>query len=83
MVSPSGLTQGDVVIGCEGDRDGVGGVDVVEEDGAGVAQVLAEASTSFCDGRGLIGGDGGSVVGARDGEGEGMWWRWLVLNRWR
>ena len=24
-----------VMVGCEGDRDGVGGVDVVEEDGGG------------------------------------------------
>ena len=47
MVSPSGLFQRDVVIGCEGDRDGVCGVDVVEEDGAGVAQVLSGGIDEF------------------------------------
>ena len=41
------VDPGDVVIGCEGDRDGVGGVDVVEEDGAGVAQVLSGGIDEF------------------------------------
>ena len=41
------VVPGDVVIGCEGDRDGVGGVDVVEEDGAGVAQVLSGGIDEF------------------------------------